>query len=476
MEKTRIGTRLPVDVGSRLESLLDLVTEVRKRVSPVQVLSDLVGDFQEMTREYILLFEASLNGQEAGEPREKWLRRHEMLDKLTREWHVIYSLTTSTELGSTFLARFQPYVEQAMKDIGVADPRKDFLLIPIFGESFSLVTVRYSASNVAILKLPISVIHSPWELSVIWHEMAGLKVSSIRTQIRRFLDDYAKANRLKLPQHETQPGRDPITELFTRIRNDSSLDDDLLLQVKGFLSGRDGPGFQPDEIWSPDWFAQLYEDACSVLAFGDVFVPVLEKILGRQARKLTADRRYPDLDTRLQVARRLLVLKKEEKTPQGEKTEPRTPAETLTDKLLWAFLKQTRSDPVAGLPVAFSDSEDLPEIRRQLIADMEDFNTKFGDLSRGIHEKETPLGVGAMAAFGESGVKQTTADIADRPALVKDKLLELFRDADLDGLLKRPFSPSDEVNYFEHSGTDDWQYMYINDSTHGAHTVYHFGH
>src|SRR5919109_1713946 len=150
MEQTKIGAALPVDVGSRLKSLFDLVSEVRKRVRPIPVLSDLLGDFQEMTREYTLLFEASLKGQTSREPRDKWLRRHEMLDKLTREWHVIYSLASSTELGSSFLSKFQPYVEQAVDDIGVAKAKKNFLLIPIFGESFSLVTVRYSTSNVAI--------------------------------------------------------------------------------------------------------------------------------------------------------------------------------------------------------------------------------------------------------------------------------------------------------------------------------------
>jgi hypothetical protein len=468
MEGTRFATALPVDVGSRLESLFDLVAEVKRRVSRFPVLIDLVGDFEEMTKDFMLLFEASLmNGKTEG-PREKWLRRHQVLDKLTREWYVIYSLASSTELGSSFLGQFQPYVAQATADIGVADPQDNFLLIPIFGENFSLVTVSYSASNVAILKLPISVIHSPWELSVIWHEMAGLKVSRIRKEIQDFLDDYAKRNKLTLTDHQPAPGIDPITELFTRIREERRLNKDLLLQVREFLAGQDGPGYPSDEIWSPDWFAQLFEDACSVLAFGDVFVPVLEKILGRQARKLTADRRYPDLDTRLQVARRLLVLQK------GGRSRAVTPAERLTDKLLWAFIKKHESDPVAGLPVAFSNPEARPEIRQQLIDTMQDFNTRFGDLATGINE--TPLDLGAMASFGESSVrvKEGVSASAGRHEQVKEIVQRLFGNYDVDGLLEKPFSPSDELNFFEHGPGDSWQNMYINDSTHGPHTVYHY--
>ena len=77
------------------------------------------------------------------------------------------------------------------------------------------------------------------------------------------------------------------------------------------------------EIWSQDWFEQLYEDACSVFAFGKDFVSVLEKILSRQARKLTADLKHPDLNTRLLVANRLLAL------GQGNAPAPQNDTERL---------------------------------------------------------------------------------------------------------------------------------------------------
>ena len=76
-----------------------------------------------------------------------------------------------------------------------------------------------------------------------------------------------------------------------------------------------GPEFMQSTAWSQDWFEQLYEDACSVFAFGEEFVEVLSKILSRQERKLTADRKHPDLATRLQVAHRLLALQNGEGSP-----------------------------------------------------------------------------------------------------------------------------------------------------------------
>jgi hypothetical protein len=244
------------------------------------------------------------------EPDDKWLKRHEMLDKLTREWHLVYSLASSMELGSSFLAQYKPYVDQAIEDLGLPESGEDLLLIPVFGEKFSLVTFGYSSRNISILNLPVSVIHSPWELSVIWHEMAGLKVARTRGQITDFLKNYATRNHLRLPTRPGLPKSDILNQLFKRIENGETLDTHFLVDIRDFIMK--GRRTQPGrvQLWSQDWFEQLYEDACSVLAFGDVFVPVLEKILRRQARKLTADWKHPDLDTRIQVARRLLALQK----------------------------------------------------------------------------------------------------------------------------------------------------------------------
>jgi hypothetical protein len=440
----------PIDISSRVDSLLSLVQDVRTRVSQIPVLCDLVSDFEVMAKEYILLFDASLNDRSDGLPRDRWLKQHEMMDKLTGEWQLIYSLVSSTELGSSYLSGYKPYVEQAAIDIGVSDVNEHALLIPVFGDGFSLTTVQYSASHISILRLPISVIHSPWELSVIWHEIAGLKVIGLREQIRAFLEKYARDNGLTLPQRP-EPGKDPVTELFNGIRSNITPDDALLSRVRDFLFRPNTPGFPTDKIWSPDWFKQLYEDACSVLAFGEVFVPVLETILGSQVYKLTADSRYPDLQTRLDVARRVLALQK------GDPTPPATVAEKLTDQLLWAFIQENGHD---ALPVAFEDPLSKPPVRLELIARMKEFIRKFGDLSGRIHE--SPLPFGAMTYL-------------DRPTVIRSKLLELFGGSDTQTLLDKPFSPSDGLNFWAHTAEDQWQNMYLTGSAHGPHTVYHYG-
>lgn len=466
--ENKIGADLPLDVSSRVEALLSLVSEIGKRVKDSPAISGLLRDFREMAQEYILLFESSLRESSELSPREKWLSRHEMLDKLTTEWHLIYSLASATELGSPFLAKFQPYVDQAVEDIGLADAEGNFLLIPTFGESFSLVTVRYSTSNIAILKLPISVIHSPWEVSVIWHEMAGLKVIKIRQQITDFLEAYAEEKHLDVPVARKMPDGSLLTQLFDRIVNNKRLDADFKNKLKEFFTFMENIAPRQDDIWSQDWFEQLYEDACSVFAFGESFVPVLEKILGRQARKLSADRKHPDLTTRIQVAKRLLALQKKAAPP------PANNVERLTDDLLWAFIDQNRSDSVSALPVAYLDPENVSQARQEVIDAMRVFNEKFGDLLGTINEERFDFG--HMAAF--SGDRKSASYISedDRAARVREKLLELFANSDLNGLLNIPFSASDELDFESHTAADQWQNMYIGSSSHGGHNVYHWGH
>jgi len=205
MMENGMGAGAPVDISSRAESLFKLVEEIEKRVQESPIIYGLLRDFREMAHEYILLFELKLSEVSGLSPREKWLKRHAMLDKLTTEWHLIYSLASATELGNTHLAKYKPCVDLAAADIGLADAGGNYLLIPIFGESFSLTTVRYSTSNIAILKMPISLIESPWEVSVIWHEMAGLQVIKIREQIRDFLEGYAKEKILAAPVARKMP-------------------------------------------------------------------------------------------------------------------------------------------------------------------------------------------------------------------------------------------------------------------------------
>jgi hypothetical protein len=468
----KIGAVLPLDVRSRVEGLFSLVSDIGTKVKSSPVFAELLRDYQEMAMAYILTFEERLQQATSLSAGEKWLKRHEMLDKLTREWQLIYSLAAATELGASALADFQKYVDQAAIDIGLVDDQKDFLLIPTFGENFSLVRLNYSSSDIAILNLPISVIHSPWELSVIWHELAGLKVVKIREQINEFLVDHAKENKLTIPKRESSPASHVILELFDRIAADKPLDKDFKKKVKEFLSVRDRVVTPQDETWSQDWFEQLYEDACSVFAFGKDFVSVLERILSRQAHRLAADRKHPDLKTRIQVAQRLLARQ------EGNARDTVNVVERLTDTLLWAFIKEKQHDPISALPVAFSNPREVPEVRHELIDAMRGFNEQFGSLADGtIHEEHFDFGP-MLAHIEKASASQYAISDEERTSRVEAKLLKMFENPSIESLLDTPFSPIDELDYANHThqGTVADLYLGRNSSNHGAHHVLHFYH
>jgi len=251
--------------------------------------------------------------------------------------------------------------------------------------------------------------------------------------------------------------------------NNKRLDKDFKDHLKEFFTFMEDAAPQQDDLWSQDWFEQLYEDACSVLAFGESFVPVLEKILGRQPHRLSADRIHPDLETRIQVARRLLALQR------GDAPAVANNVERLTDDLLWAFINQKKSDPISVLPVAHLDPKSESKDRQKVIKDMQLFNEKFGDLLGTINE--IPYGFGPMDAFASDPNQKSASHLSKNggSAGVREKLLSIFADPSVEGLLNVPFSPTDQLAFEGHSVTDQWQDMYIG-SNHGVHYIYHWGH
>jgi hypothetical protein len=79
-----------------------------------------------------------------------------------------------------------------------------------------------------------------------------------------------------------------------------------------------------------------------------------------------------------------------------------------------------------------------------------------------------------MAEFAEKASQRYIPE-TERDSRVKEKLNGIFMDSDdVDSLLKTPFSPADELSFFDHT-IDQFPVMYIG-SGHGGHTVLHLLH
>ena len=179
---------------------------------------------------------------------------HRAIEKLSDEWVRIAQILPAAMMAQDQIAMLTPVVHAAKQDVGLAYER--VAVVPQFGLHFELVSFKY-APNVVILGIPVFNLDTPWEWSVIWHEVAGHKVRQLK---------------------------DEDTATFENMRPKDE-------------NGR------PLEKWSADWMEELFEDSCSAHAFGAPFIPVFERILNRYPPE--GDGRHPPSAIRLSMAKRV---------------------------------------------------------------------------------------------------------------------------------------------------------------------------
>src|SRR5215212_2661775 len=230
-------TGFPLDVYSRLQSLFFHVQDIRKRATN-PIYFQLVDDFEAMSVRFIELCRTNLKQ----DPNLEVLKLHQAVDKLNQEWHTVIELIAALELGKSYLDGFQPYIKLAAQDIGLSRADDQFVLIPTFGEFFALTRFEYSNTKLAMLKLPLSVINAPWEWSVFWHEVAGLKVEKIKKQLAEHLNSYAENKGLTMNADGEEASL--IGTLFDRILNGKVVDSTLREKLQPVLKRATGGGIK----------------------------------------------------------------------------------------------------------------------------------------------------------------------------------------------------------------------------------------
>jgi hypothetical protein len=165
------------------------------------------------------------------------------LDKLISEWYRVYSAITAIRASSSnhaseeMLKQIMPVVQAAKDDLGLADLE----VVLQFGQYYSLGFSNYTA-KITALSMPLMAMDSPWEWTILWHELAGEKVRLLKRESPEFLNAI-------LDRALEQLG-----------------DDKQTAQERG---------------WSVDWVEELFEDSFSVFHFPIHFLVVLENLLER---------------------------------------------------------------------------------------------------------------------------------------------------------------------------------------------------
>lgn len=153
----------------------------------------------------------------------------EALDKLVEEWERVYSFIAINPKSDTkgtkeFLEHLTPIINTAIRDVGFNPD--SVRVIPQFGNAYSLGFFNYSDDFMA-LNVPLTKIKSPWEWTIFWHEIAGLRVRLLKTTLFEY------QNLLK--------------ELFEEVKRESNKE--LFTDLKGIENNPEKYGKEVDEFF-----------------------------------------------------------------------------------------------------------------------------------------------------------------------------------------------------------------------------------
>lgn len=198
--------------------------------------------------------------------REVKISMQDGLEKLVVEWYRVYAVilairaNQSTGKARNIIQEMYPVLQTAREDVYLSP---DFLAILHFGQDFSMRFFNYM-ENIAALNMPLATFESPWEWTILWHELAGEKVRSMKND-----DPYFFA------------------AMFYEIM--SQLDEAQAAEAEALG-------------WSVDWLEELFEDSFSVVNFPIHFLYVLKNLLERRADLGGKGSRHPPQAVRLAAA------------------------------------------------------------------------------------------------------------------------------------------------------------------------------
>lgn len=315
------------DVGSLLQQIQTAAAD--RPPAGTEVVWTLVMSFQELAAAYYNRIEAASEQVSAVEQNRYLFKA---IEKIAWEWAHILPIVQAVIFGPTINRQ----TENAFNLLGLilkgayaaldlpAESR--IALVPHVGRHFELVSFKY-APGIRLIGIPLYALNTPWEWSVIWHELAGLLIDIRKPKSG---DDVAP--------EQWQP--DDLFPQFFRVPvsdfdwpegvadKPRSSDREKSIAAKGWdkfwlhwekvFEGNTKRRKELGQNWRRDWIVELIEDSCSVLVFGPLAYRILTDVFLRRYDNLQKplDLRHPPPVLRLEVAYQLLRLMKAAATGQ----------------------------------------------------------------------------------------------------------------------------------------------------------------
>lgn len=180
----------------------------------------------------------------------------------------------------TLDAAWENLNQEAMKEKGKPS------LLPHYGRHFELVTFEYMP-QIAVIGIPFTNLYSPWDWSMIWHEIAGLFVQT--ESAKNIIQDLLRTEILPYDSWESWlTTYDEETNMLPRDNQHEAIPAPEIRQA---------------------WLEEFLEDSIGVLCLGSTMADALERIL---------DRHYSTQTPNLQKAAENKVISEKQRNILGE--------------------------------------------------------------------------------------------------------------------------------------------------------------
>jgi hypothetical protein len=290
---------LDADIQGTYRKINQLSSKTSSLAPTKLVLEHLVTDFQCLItilyREKLIdaLQTSSLSAEK------KFQAQHAMINNLTAEWtnlsHLIAAiLFKQLDDPVSDLSWLNALVVSAARDLGLNE--NEIFVLPDYNKNFSLTRLSYS-SDIVILEFPITALETPWEWSIIWHEMAGYKVQKMKESKKTIFRQVLEKSQIPIIELDEKKilnnllSGEAIVNLFPKSVQPS---------IRAFSKRTSSPA----NGWFEGYVEELFEDSCSTLAFEKPFVEIFKLALNR--RNYQDDYRHPSPSIRTDIANKLL--------------------------------------------------------------------------------------------------------------------------------------------------------------------------
>ena len=277
-----------------------------------QALDSLIGTFEKAARGYFRKAQSLITNDSNQASNYQSSAYYEVLSRLT-EHSLLLSDLARPHLEADFDDQFKQFnpcnssltgnralIEKIMTIISTRFTLRSpsAVIFPISSLNFQFIHFNYM-DGLGIVGIPPEVLTTPsWNLSVLWHEIAGYEVARISQAGK--LEDWIKE--ISLDTYQRVYEQSVLDNLAAEIepREPAASKEPCPYRI---VECDKIAGYLAQKEWQADWLAEFFEDLFGVQALGGAMIEALADALAQRYDNFAlGDDKHPSPNARLQVA------------------------------------------------------------------------------------------------------------------------------------------------------------------------------